>query len=85
MEYRPKFPNNLDSFKLFISEHLFNIDKIDDTICASIIEKINNNRFDFTDKEVEIMKAISNIGPVCGCDDDHRIGEDKRICNYSCV
>lgn len=85
VEYKPNFPKSLAEFKSLVAERLFNIDKVNDEICASVIEKVNNKTFDFTEEEIHIMREISFIGNVCGCDDDHRIGEDKKNCQFSHV
>ncbi len=85
MEYDISFPKDLVSFKQFVSDHLFNMDKIDDEICTSIIGKITGNNFKFSDEEIGVMQGISKIGDVCTCDCDHRIGPDKRILAYSKV
>jgi hypothetical protein len=85
MEYQPNFPRDLNTFKTLISERHFNSDKINDEVCAAIIEKINCGIYEFTEQEKELMKAISNIGDISGCDDDHRICENNKICQYSQV
>ncbi len=76
MEYSPNFPRTLEEFRVFISEHLFNVEEIDDALCSSVIEKINTKNYSFSDAEIAVMRRISNIGDVCTCDTDHRIGED---------
>ncbi len=78
MEYTPNFPTNLDSFKKFVSDHLFNVDQIDDEICVQIISKVKQGIYTFEPDEIRVMQSISNIGDVCTCDTDHRIGEDCK-------
>jgi hypothetical protein len=83
MEYKAIFPKDLDSFKRFVEEHLFNIGYINDEICQSIIDKVNNEDFSFTLQEIQLMQKISSIGDVCTCDTAHRIGMDGRKCAIS--
>lgn len=79
------FPKTLEELKALVKERNFKIDKVDDLVCTSIIEKIGAGIHSFTDEEIKVMRGISFIGNVCGCDDDHRIGEDKKTCAYSYV
>ncbi len=83
MEYKPNFPSSLAAFKEFVSERLLNADKVDDVLCSSVIEKINRGMFEFSDAERSVMRAIVNIGIVCECDEDHRIGADNKTCEDS--
>ena len=87
MEYTPNFPRSLEDFKKFVSEHILNSDKIDDEICSSAIDKINRGDFQFTEQETETMRTISDLsdlGTICDCDDDHRIGEDGKHYRFFC-
>ncbi len=83
MEYTPNFPKDMEAFKQFVVERLLNLDKVDDAICSSIVEKVNRGRFEFTDAERATMRAIISVGIVCECDEDHRIGKDKKSCEFS--
>lgn len=83
LEPRPNFPTSLPDFKKFVADHLLNTNKIDDAVCAGIIEKVQQGRFEFTDAERAVMRAIVNIGVVCECDEDHRIGPDNKSCELS--
>jgi hypothetical protein len=70
---------------VFIEDRLFNMDKVDDTVCSAIIQKINSGDYKFTEQEILVMRSISNIGDVCTCDTDHRIGRDNKACAFSQV
>ncbi|MHC1682689.1 MAG: hypothetical protein AB6733_07045 [Clostridiaceae bacterium] len=80
MEYKVNFPRDLESFKKFVEAHLFNVEKIDDDMCKSIIEKVNSGNCKFTLQEIALMQSISSIGDVCTCDTAHRIGSDRKTC-----
>ncbi|WP_297425283.1 hypothetical protein [Clostridium sp.] len=80
MEYKLSFPKDLDSFKKFVGDHLFNVDCIDDDMCKLIIDKVNNGDYKFTLQEIGLMQRISSIGDVCTCDTAHRIGMDGKTC-----
>lgn len=83
MEYKLNFPKNIDLFKQFVEEHLFNAECIDEAVCKSIIDKINNGEYKFTLQEISLMQRISSIGDVCTCDTAHRIGTDGKACAIS--
>ena len=86
MEYYLNFPKSVEEFRKFASDRILSVEKIDDQLCSSIIQKIDSGIYEFTEQEISMMRNvidISHIGVICDCDDDHRIGEDGKSCTFS--
>lgn len=83
MEYTLNFPKTLDALRVFIAERSFNLDRVDDALCGVIVRKVADGDLRFSPEEIALMRRISDIGDVCTCDTDHRVGPDGRT--FACA